>query len=210
MSQAKFIVIEGLEGAGKSTAINAVMDTLKQAGVERIKNTREPGGTVLAEKLRTLVKQEHDGEVLQDMTELLLMYAARVQLVENVIKPTLESGTWVVGDRHDMSSQAYQGGGRQIGKETMASLKQTTLGDFKPDLTIYLDLDPRVGLERARGRGELDRIEKMDMSFFDRTRERYLEMANADESVMVVNAEQTIDKVAADIKIALRSWMDTL
>ncbi|MEH0761385.1 dTMP kinase [Vibrio sp. 16] len=210
MSQAKFIVIEGLEGAGKSTAINAVMETLKQAGVERIKNTREPGGTVLAEKLRTLVKQEHDGEVLQDMTELLLMYAARVQLVENVIKPALESGTWVVGDRHDMSSQAYQGGGRQIGKETMVSLKQTTLGDFKPDLTIYLDLDPRVGLERARGRGELDRIEKMDMSFFDRTRERYLEMANADESVMVVNAEQTIDQVAADIKIALRSWMDTL
>ncbi len=210
MSQAKFIVIEGLEGAGKSTAINAVMETLKQAGVERIKNTREPGGTVLAEKLRTLVKQEHDGEVLQDMTELLLMYAARVQLVENVIKPALESGTWVVGDRHDMSSQAYQGGGRQIAKETMASLKQTTLGDFKPDLTIYLDLDPRVGLERARGRGELDRIEKMDMSFFDRTRERYLEMANADESVMVVNAEQTIDQVAADIKMALRSWMDTL
>lgn len=210
MSQAKFIVIEGLEGAGKSTAINAVMETLKQAGVERIKNTREPGGTVLAEKLRTLVKQEHDGEVLQDMTELLLMYAARVQLVENVIKPALESGTWVVGDRHDMSSQAYQGGGRQIAKETMASLKQTTLGGFKPDLTIYLDLDPRVGLERARGRGELDRIEKMDMSFFDRTRERYLEMANADESVMVVNAEQTIDQVAADIKIALRSWMDTL
>ncbi|MDA0126776.1 dTMP kinase [Vibrio sp. MarTm2] len=210
MSQAKFIVIEGLEGAGKSTAINAVMETLKQAGVERIKNTREPGGTVLAEKLRTLVKQEHDGEVLQDMTELLLMYAARVQLVENVIKPALESGTWVVGDRHDMSSQAYQGGGRQIAKETMASLKQTTLGGFKPDLTIYLDLDPRVGLERARGRGELDRIEKMDMSFFDRTRERYLEMANADESVMVVNAEQTIDQVAADIKMALRSWMDTL
>ncbi|MGX1925397.1 dTMP kinase [Vibrio sp. NH-7] len=210
MSQAKFIVIEGLEGAGKSTAINAVMETLKQAGVERIKNTREPGGTVLAEKLRTLVKQEHDGEILQDMTELLLMYAARVQLVENVIKPALESGTWVVGDRHDMSSQAYQGGGRQIAKETMVSLKQTTLGDFKPDLTIYLDLDPRVGLERARGRGELDRIEKMDMSFFDRTRDRYLEMANADESVMVVNAEQTIDKVAADIKIALRSWMDTL
>lgn len=210
MSQAKFIVIEGLEGAGKSTAINAVMETLKQAGVENIKNTREPGGTALAEKLRTLVKQEHEGETLQDMTELLLMYAARVQLVENVIKPALDSGTWVVGDRHDMSSQAYQGGGRQISKETMTALKQTTLGEFKPDLTIYLDLDPRVGLERARGRGELDRIEKMDMSFFDRTRERYLEMANADESVMVVNAEQTIVQVAADIKIALRSWMDTL
>lgn len=208
MTQAKFIVIEGLEGAGKSTAINAVLDTLKQAGIEEIRNTREPGGTVLAEQLRTLVKQEHEGEELQDMTELLLMYAARVQLVENVIKPALAAGTWVVGDRHDMSSQAYQGGGRQISKQTMTALKQTTLGDFKPDLTIYLDLDPRVGLERARGRGELDRIEKMDMSFFDRTRERYLELANNDQSVVVVNAEQSIDNVAQDIKTTLKNWLE--
>ncbi|EGA68584.1 thymidylate kinase [Vibrio sinaloensis DSM 21326] len=208
MSQAKFIVIEGLEGAGKSTAIKAVLDTLNLAGVESIKNTREPGGTVLAETLRTLVKQEHEGEVLQDMTELLLMYAARVQLVENVIKPALADGRWVVGDRHDMSSQAYQGGGRQIAKETMSALKQTTLGSFKPDLTLYLDIDPRVGLERARGRGELDRIEKMDMSFFDRTRERYLELANGDDSVLIINAEQPIEKVAADIKTTLTHWLE--
>ncbi|EEX92785.1 thymidylate kinase [Vibrio orientalis CIP 102891 = ATCC 33934] len=207
MTNAKFIVIEGLEGAGKSSAINAVLETLKQSGVDAITNTREPGGTALAEKLRTLVKQEHEGEQLQDMTELLLMYAARVQLVENVIKPALTSGTWVVGDRHDMSSQAYQGGGRKIPAATMLALKQTTLGDFKPDLTIYLDIDPRVGLERARGRGELDRIEKMDMSFFDRTRERYLQLAEQDESVVVVNAEQDIDKVAADISNVLTSWM---
>ncbi|NOJ22353.1 dTMP kinase [Vibrio coralliilyticus] len=208
MTQAKFIVIEGLEGAGKSTAINAVLETLKQAGIEQIKNTREPGGTALAEQLRTLVKQDHEGEELQDMTELLLMYAARVQLVENVIKPALNSGTWVVGDRHDMSSQAYQGGGRQISQHTMTALKQTILGDFKPDLTIYLDLDPRIGLERARGRGELDRIEKMDMSFFDRTRARYLELAQCDSSVVVINAEQTIELVAQDIKQALRSWLE--
>ena len=208
MTQAKFIVIEGLEGAGKSTAIHAVLETLKQAGIEQIKNTREPGGTALAEQLRTLVKQDHEGEELHDMTELLLMYAARVQLVENVIKPALNSGTWVVGDRHDMSSQAYQGGGRQISQHTMTALKQTTLGDFKPDLTIYLDLDPRIGLERARGRGELDRIEKMDMSFFDRTRARYLELAQCDSSVVVINAEQTIELVAQDIKQALRSWLE--
>ncbi|WP_394127802.1 dTMP kinase [Vibrio hepatarius] len=207
MTNAKFIVIEGLEGAGKSSAINAVLETLKQSGVESITNTREPGGTALAEKLRTLVKQEHEGEQLQDMTELLLMYAARVQLVENVIKPALDAGTWVVGDRHDMSSQAYQGGGRQIPITTMQALKQTTLGDFKPDLTIYLDIDPRVGLERARGRGELDRIEKMDMGFFDRTRERYLQLADQDDSVVIVNAEQQIEKVAADISNALTSWM---
>ncbi|RTZ16461.1 dTMP kinase [Vibrio aquaticus] len=207
MTNAKFIVIEGLEGAGKSTAINSVLETLKASGVESITQTREPGGTALAEKLRTLVKQEHEGEELQDMTELLLMYAARVQLVENVIKPALAKGDWVVGDRHDMSSQAYQGGGRQIAAETMLALKQTTLGGFKPDLTLYLDIDPRVGLERARGRGELDRIEKMDMSFFDRTRERYLELAHQDDTVLIVNAEQEIEKVAEDIALALTNWM---
>lgn len=205
--KSKFIVVEGLEGAGKSTAIQAIVETLHDVGVEQITRTREPGGTVLAEKMRELVKQEHEGEVLQDMTELLLMYAARVQLVENVIKPALAQGHWVVGDRHDMSSQAYQGGGRQISCQTMQSLKQTTLGDFKPDLTLYLDIDPKVGLERARGRGELDRIEKMDISFFERTRARYLEIANADDSVIVVNAEQTIDKVAQDIKSALQQWL---
>ncbi len=208
MNQSKFITVEGLEGAGKSTAINAILATLKESGVAEVVNTREPGGTVLAEKMRSLVKEEHEGEKLQDMTELLLMYAARVQLVENVIKPALAEGRWVLGDRHDMSSQAYQGGGRQIARETMTSLKETTLGDFKPDLTLYLDLDPRVGLERARGRGELDRIEKMDISFFDRTRERYLEIAEQDDSVLVINAEQEIDQVAADIKQALTTWLE--
>ncbi|MGF1753691.1 dTMP kinase [Vibrio makurazakiensis] len=207
MNQSKFIVVEGLEGAGKSTAINAILETLRESGVEHITNTREPGGTVLAEKMRSLVKEEHEGEKLQDMTELLLMYAARVQLVENVIKPALNEGKWVVGDRHDMSSQAYQGGGRQLSCETMAALKETTLGDFKPDLTLYLDLDPRVGLERARGRGELDRIEKMDISFFDRTRARYLEIANSDDSVLIINAQQEIEQVAADIKSALCTWL---
>ncbi|GMM87583.1 dTMP kinase [Vibrio fortis] len=208
MNQSKFITVEGLEGAGKSTAINAILATLKESGVAEVVNTREPGGTVLAEKMRSLVKEEHEGEKLQDMTELLLMYAARVQLVENVIKPALAEGKWVLGDRHDMSSQAYQGGGRQINRKTMTSLKETTLGDFKPDLTLYLDLDPRVGLERARGRGELDRIEKMDISFFDRTRQRYLEIAEQDESVLVINAEQEIEQVAADIKQALTTWLE--
>ncbi len=156
---AKFIEIEGLEGAGKSTAIQVVVETLKQNGIDHITRTSEPGGTLVAEKLRALVKEEHLVEELQDITELLLVYAARVQLVEIVNKPALARGEWVVGDRHDMSSQAYQGGGRQIALSTMQNLKQTALGDFKPDLTLYLDIDPKLGLERARGRGELDRIE---------------------------------------------------
>jgi dTMP kinase len=210
MIPAKFIVIEGLEGAGKSTAIQAVKEKLEQIGVENIVNTREPGGTALAEKMRALVKEEHEGEALQDISELLLMYAARVQLVETVIKPAMESGSWVVGDRHDMSSQAYQGGGRQIERDTMSALKRVSLGEFKPDLTIYLDIDPKVGLERARGRGELDRIEKMDISFFERTRDRYLEMVPADSSVVIVDAQQSIDQVADSIRNALQAWFENL
>ncbi|MCS0006325.1 dTMP kinase [Vibrio parahaemolyticus] len=194
-------------GAGKSTAIKTVLDTLKQAGIENIVNTREPGGTPLAEKMRALVKEEHEGEELKDMTELLLLYAARVQLVENVIKPALANGQWVVGDRHDLSSQAYQGGGRQIDASLMKNLRDTTLGDFKPAFTLYMDIDPRIGLERARGRGELDRIEKMDISFFERTRERYLEIANADPSIVVINAEQSIEEVSRDIQDALNEWL---
>ncbi|HAV1334326.1 dTMP kinase [Vibrio parahaemolyticus] len=207
MMKANFIVVEGLEGAGKSTAIKTVLDTLKQAGIENIVNTREPGGTPLAEKMRALVKEEHKGEELKDMTELLLLYAARVQLVENVIKPALANGQWVVGDRHDLSSQAYQGGGRQIDASLMKNLRDTTLGDFKPAFTLYMDIDPRIGLERARGRGELDRIEKMDISFFERTRERYLEIANADPSIVVINAEQSIEEVSRDIQDALNEWL---
>ncbi|AVF60620.1 dTMP kinase [Vibrio diabolicus] len=207
MMKANFIVVEGLEGAGKSTAIKTVLDTLKAAGIENIVNTREPGGTPLAEKMRALVKEEHEGEELKDMTELLLLYAARVQLVENVIKPALANGQWVVGDRHDMSSQAYQGGGRQIDASLMKNLRDTTLGDFKPAFTLYMDIDPRVGLERARGRGELDRIEKMDISFFERTRERYLEIAHADPSIIIINAEQAIEDVSRDIRDALNEWL---
>ncbi|MFB1096956.1 dTMP kinase [Vibrio diabolicus] len=207
MMKANFIVVEGLEGAGKSTAIKTVLDTLKAAGIENIVNTREPGGTPLAEKMRALVKEEHEGEELKDMTELLLLYAARVQLVENVIKPALANGQWVVGDRHDMSSQAYQGGGRQIDASLMKNLRDTTLGDFKPAFTLYMDIDPRIGLERARGRGELDRIEKMDISFFERTRERYLEIAHADPSIIIINAEQAIEDVSRDIRDALNEWL---
>ncbi|EOU2461597.1 dTMP kinase [Vibrio navarrensis] len=207
MNKTKFIVVEGLEGAGKSTAISTVLDVLGQAGIQDVVQTREPGGTPLAEKLRALVKEEHSGEHLHDMTELLLLYAARVQLVENVIKPALAQGQWVVGDRHDMSSQAYQGGGRQISPLLMKNLRDTALGEFKPDFTIYMDIDPKVGLERARGRGELDRIEKMDISFFERTRQRYLQIAQADPSVVIINAEQAIDAVAQDIRNVLQKWL---
>ncbi len=204
--KSKFIVIEGLEGAGKTTARDTVVDELRQQGIEDIVFTREPGGTPLAEKLRDLVKQGVENEKLTDKAEVLMLYAARVQLVDNVIKPALACGAWVVGDRHDLSSQAYQGGGRGIDARLMQSLRDTVLGDFKPDLTLYLDLPPEIGLERARSRGALDRIEQESLAFFERTRARYLTLAEQDDSIITVDASQTLPEVTASIRTALQAW----
>ena len=202
----KFIVIEGLEGAGKSTAIGHIMSVLNTHNIQNVVSTREPGGTPLAEAMRALVKEAHADEELTIQSELLLMYAARSQLVERVIKPALASGQWVVGDRHDLSSEAYQGGGRGL-KDIMAPIKDAVLGDFKPDLTLYLDIDPTLGLSRAQARGELDRIEQNALSFFQRAREVYLEAARNDSSVVKIDASQSIDKVAQDIEDALVSFI---
>ncbi|WP_407330607.1 dTMP kinase [Enterovibrio sp. 27052020O] len=207
MNNGKFIVVEGLEGAGKTTAIHNVIETLKANGISDVETTREPGGTPLAEQMRALVKEGHPDEPLTDMAELLLLYAARIQLVDNVIKPALSRGAYVVGDRHDMSSQAYQGGGRGFDKALMQNLRDTVLGDFRPDFTLYMDLDPAIGLSRAKARGELDRIEKMQLDFFHRTRERYLEMADADDSIVVIDASQSIENVTKDIRSALEAWL---
>ncbi|ETS99951.1 dTMP kinase [Providencia sp. PROV188] len=203
----QFIVIEGLEGAGKTTAINTVVDTLKQAGIHDMVFTREPGGTPLAEKLRELIKQGIEGDRVTDKAELLMLYAARVQLVDTVIKPALSAGKWVIGDRHDLSSQAYQGGGREIDRHLMASLRDLVLGEFKPALTLYLDLPPELGLQRARSRGELDRIEKESLAFFERTRARYLELAAADDTILTIDASQNIEQVQADIRSTLLTWL---
>lgn len=206
MTTGKFIVIEGLEGAGKTTARDAILATLQQAGIDDVVFTREPGGTPLAEKLRQLIKYETE-EPVSDKAELLMLYAARIQLVENVIKPALAAGKWVIGDRHDLSSQAYQGGGRQIDAQLLQTLKHTVLGDFSPDLTLYLDLDPEIGLARARGRGELDRIEQQEIAFFQRTRARYLALVKDDPKAVIINAEQPIEQVRADIQSAVLNFV---
>ncbi|KML67914.1 dTMP kinase [Pectobacterium peruviense] len=203
----KFIVIEGLEGAGKTSARNIVVETLHSHGVKEVMFTREPGGTPLAEKLRELIKQGMADEKVTDKAEVLMLYAARVQLVDNVIKPALADGKWVIGDRHDLSSQAYQGGGRGIDQQLLRSLRDTVLGDFRPDLTLYLDLPPAIGLQRARQRGELDRIEQESLAFFDRTRSRYQELAAEDDRILTIDASQSIDAVSADIQATLQQWL---
>lgn len=203
----KFIVIEGLEGAGKSTAVSIITQALQEAG-HQVTNTREPGGTAMAEAIRDVVKHDWPEEKVTVEAELLLMYAARVQLVQNVILPNLKMGNWVLGDRHDMSSQAYQGGGRQIDHAMIENLRAITLKDFKPDFTLYLDVEPAEGLKRAKGRGELDRIEQEDLSFFERTRQRYLSLAEQDPNCIVINTMQNIDSVHSDIKLAVHRILE--
>ena len=203
----KFIVIEGLEGAGKTTAINTVARILKQFNIEDLQFTREPGGTPIAEALRNIIKNGLEHEPLTDKAELLMLYAARIQLIENVIKPALNKGNWVIGDRHDLSTQAYQGGGRQLDRHFIETLKKQVLGDFKPDLTLYLDIDPEIGLMRARSRGELDRIEQQSLAFFKRIRQRYLELANQDATIITIDAAQSMDAVTQQIKEILTKWL---
>jgi len=200
----KFIVIEGLEGAGKSSAISLVRDFIeKHTGTVPV-CTREPGGTPLAERMRDLIKIADESDPLCDEAECLLLYAARAQLVANVIKPALTRGEWVIGDRHNLSSLAYQGGGRGL-MALVEVVSQATLGEFKPDLTIYLDIDPQLGLSRAASRGELDRIEKQELEFFERARGTFLSFASKDDSIAVIDAGQTMAEVHKDILALLQS-----
>ncbi|MBU1312212.1 MAG: dTMP kinase [Gammaproteobacteria bacterium] len=201
-AQPKFIVVEGLEGAGKSTAIAHIKSWLAARGITPV-CTREPGGTPLAEKLRDLVKQVRDNEQVAAETELLLMYAARMQLITNVIKPALAAGHWVLADRHDMSSRAYQGGGRGLSDDMINPLRAMVLGDLQPDLTLYLDIDPALGLQRARMRGELDRIEQEQLAFFQRTRDKYRQIASNEANIAVIDANQPLAQVQQQISAAL-------
>lgn len=207
-SSGKFIVIEGLEGAGKSTAVAIISQVITDAG-HTVVNTREPGGTAMAEAIRDVVKHDWQDEKVTVEAELLLMYAARAQLVQNIILPNLEKGHWVLGDRHDMSSQAYQGGGRQIDQNMIESLRAITLKGFRPDFTLYMDVEPKEGLKRAKGRGELDRIEQEDVSFFERTRQRYLLLAKHDKNCVVINTMQSMHGVHKDVEIAINHFLES-
>ncbi len=209
VSLGKFIVVEGMEGAGKSSAISIIENILKQHNIEYI-NTREPGGTPLAESLRDMIKSIDHNEILTQETELLLMYASRSQLLANRILPALEKGIWVIGDRHDMSSKAYQGGGREFDDNVMDAIANVTLKGFLPDLTLYLDLDPTIGLSRAKARGDLDRIELEKLDFFIRVRNKYCQIAQQSPNVITVDAEQVIEKVHIDIQQHIENFISKI
>ncbi|WNO61157.1 dTMP kinase [Rheinheimera sp. MMS21-TC3] len=202
-TKAQFIVVEGLEGAGKSSAIALVKNWLEQQGHDVV-CTREPGGTPMAEQIRNLVKQVSDEQV-SPTTELLLMYAARMQLITNVIAPALAAGKTVLADRHDLSSRAYQGGGRQLDEAFINDLRRAVLAGKQPDLTLYLDIDPKIGLQRALARGKLDRIEQEQLAFFQRTRAKYQQIAATEPNIITIDASQDIQQVHADIVAALNT-----
>ena len=198
MSRGKFISIEGVEGAGKSTNIEAIKQYLVGKEIDFVV-TREPGGTVLAEKIRRLLLHVSD-DAPAGLTELLLIFAARAQHIEKVIQPALENGRSVICDRFTDATYAYQGGGRGLKTSVIAELESMVQGELRPDLTIILDLDPEAGLVRAKERGELDRFETEKDEFFEKVRSAYLDIAISNpDRCFVINAGQSSEQVRADI-----------
>lgn len=203
MKKGLFITLEGTEGSGKSTQI-AVIKAHMEAKGHKVVCLREPGGTPIAEEIRTLLKTPRKDDNMCDKTELFLMYAARAQLVETVIKPLLSAGTDVICDRHDLSTVAYQGGGRGMNMDDINAIRKVVLGNFRPDLTIIIDVDPKIGMQRARNRGELDRFELSQIDFFERVRNTYLEYAKTHQDfVSVVDGHKEISAVSHDVIVCL-------
>lgn len=204
----RFITIEGGEGGGKSTNIEHICRRLRAAGIEVVE-TREPGGTPISESIRELLL-DHKQQQMTDDTELLLMFAARSQHISQVIQPALDQGQWVVCDRFTDASYAYQGGGRGIAHERIAQLEQWVQGDFRPDLTLLLDLPVELGLERAGQRSEPDRFERERLDFFERVRGRYLQMAEQEPGrYRVINAAEPLPAVMAQIDRVFDEYLGT-
>ena len=195
----RFITVEGIEGTGKSTNIQFIVELLEGRGVE-VLHTREPGGTPMAEKIRELLL-DHGQESLPPVAELLLFFAARSLHIENAIRPALARGTWVVCDRFTDASRAYQGSGRGLDADAIEQLADWIQAGLEPDLTILLDAPASVGMRRVRERGNGDRMDNEDAEFFERVRERYLALAERfDSRFTVIDASCTLDDVQASIR----------
>jgi dTMP kinase len=206
-----FITVEGGEGVGKSTNIDCLRGFLDDNGIEAV-ITREPGGTRLGEDIReTLLKVRR--EPVAAMAEVLLVFAARAQHISEVIEPALASGKWVLCDRFTDATYAYQCGGRGLDGDVVRRLETLVQGPLRPDYTVLLDAPVAVGLERARGRGELDRFEREDLDFFERVRARYLDRAREDASrFRVIDATAVLPRIQHQVRECggefLARWRD--
>ena len=174
MSQ--FIVVEGIEGSGKTSVMKIIKTYLDDKPIKAI-YTREPGGTFLAEKIRKLIITQYEEETLCDESELLLIYASRLQHIKLLIQPALKNNQWVISDRFNWSSLAYQGAGRNLGIEKIKALDKLIMPNCQPNLLLYLNIDPVLALKRTKQRNALDRIEKETISFFQRANQMFLELA---------------------------------
>lgn len=204
----KFITVEGIEGVGKTTNISFVQQALQSAGHEVVL-TREPGGTPLGEAIRGLLLDPHYTG-MDPVCELQLMFAARAEHLARVIRPALAGDQWVLCDRFTDATYAYQGGGRGIDTTIIARLEQLVQGDFRPDLTLLLDVPVEVGLARASGRSDPDRFEQEKVDFFERVRQAYLDMAAAQpHRYRVIDAAMPLAEVQAQLGDVLSVILQT-
>jgi dTMP kinase len=202
----RFITLEGIEGAGKSTLALALRDALLAKGL-RVELTREPGGTPLAERLRDLVLTRGE-EHLSPEAETLIMFASRAVHLDNLVRPALGRGTWVICDRFTDATRAYQGGGRGVSAEFIEQLAHTVHAGLEPDLTLLLDLPVEEGLQRAARRradrgDHTDRFESETVAFFSRVRERYRQIADSEARCQIIDALQPAEVVQAQALAAL-------
>ena len=206
MKQGLFITLEGVEGAGKSTLMDFVTELFNKAGHSVIQ-TREPGGTKTGEQVRDILLDSNNVGLTND-TELLLMFAARAQHIQEVIRPGLEAGKIVICDRFTDASYAYQGGGRGIDQKRIKQLEDWVQQGLKPDITLLFDLDVEIGLRRAGKRSEADRFEQEEISFFERIRSCYLERANNEpERFQIIDSAKTFDNVKQQIQAILQGYL---
>ncbi|QJC37210.1 dTMP kinase [Enterobacteriaceae endosymbiont of Donacia thalassina] len=197
MNNKKFIVIEGIDGAGKSTICSYIIKLLNNLNIHNIIKTHEPGGTPIAEKLRNIIKFAK-GEKFSHKTELLLIYAARLQLLDNIIRKNINTN-WILSDRYDLSTYAYQIGGRKINKKIILFLQNFINNNIKPDITIYLDVNPLIALQRIQIK-MYDRIEKESINFFSRVRKYYLKIAKKDKNIKIIDANYNLKNVKSSVE----------
>ena len=194
----RFITLEGVEGTGKSTHLEFVAQFLRARGKKAL-CTREPGGTPLGERVREILLA-NDLQQMDAVTELLLMFAARMEHVKKVIEPALQAGTWVISDRFYDASYAYQGFGRGVDQKRIAILHKNTIGDLEPDLTFLLDVSLEVSRQRVEDRGDQDRFEKENSEFYTNVRNGYLQLAEQHRRIRIIDANQTIQVVQSMLK----------
>ena len=205
-SEGKFITLEGGEGAGKSTSREFIVELLTANEIPFVQ-TREPGGTPLSEALRSLLLAK-DGAAPSVEAELLMVFAARAQHLHEVIEPALAEGQWVLCDRFTDATYAYQGYGRGFDLAAINMLEAMVQKDRHPDLTLLFDLDPRIGIERAQKRAELDRFESEELAFFERVRQGYLERAEGSERFVVIDGARSVLDVQGSIRETLELFME--